>query len=157
MNTGNNNPSDSQQQPSWQHPSLNHRTRLTSHNSERLGTSASTPGFGSKSSINQISTKKMMDNEIEGVQFNRKRMNSTISNSSGGRSMDTPSKFGDQVILQFSFIRRSPYSYILCNCNIIKLDLYVLFPNNSIVVNDISRLTYIEKQYYESSLAQLRH
>ena len=39
-----------------------------------------------------------MDNEIEGVQFNRKRMNSTISNSSGGRSMDTPSKFGDQVI-----------------------------------------------------------
>ena len=50
-----------------------------------------------KSSINQIPTKKMMDNEIEGVQFNRKRMNSTISNSSGGRSMDTPSKFGDQV------------------------------------------------------------
>ena len=43
-----------------------------------------------------------MDNEIEGVQFNRKRMNSTISNSSGGRSMDTPSKFGDQVIFQNS-------------------------------------------------------
>ena len=112
MNTGNNNPSDPHQQPSWQHPSLNHRTRLTSHNSERLGTSASTPGFGSKSSINQIPTKKMMDNEIEGVQFNRKRMNSTISNSSGGRSMDTPSKFGDQVILQFSLIRRSSYSYM---------------------------------------------
>ena len=96
INTGNpSNLSDTQQQPSWQHPSLNHRSRF---NSERIGTSASTPGFGSKSSINQIPTKKMMDNEIEGVQFNRKRMNSTISNSSGGRSMDTPSKFGDQVI-----------------------------------------------------------
>ena len=98
MNTGNPSNLSDTQQPSWQHPSLNHRTRLTSHNSA-LGTSASTPGFGSKSSINQIPTKKMMDNEIEGVQFNRKRMNSTISNSSGGRSIDTPSKFGDQVIL----------------------------------------------------------
>ena len=137
MNTGNNNPSDPHQQPSWQHPSLNHRTRLTSHNSERLGTSASTPGFGSKSSINQIPTKKMMDNEIEGVQFNRKRMNSTISNSSGGRSMDTPSKFGDQVILQFSLIRRSSYSY-LCNFIVIKLDLCLLFSNNLIVRNAIS-------------------
>ena len=127
INTGNNSSTDPQQHSNWQHPSLNHRTRLTSHNSERLGTSASTPGFGSKSSINQIPTKKMIDNEIEGVQFNRKRMNSTISNSSGGRSMDTPSKYGDQVILQslvissrtlnliyFSFFLAKHY-FLLCS------------------------------------------
>ena len=77
--------------------SLNHRSRLASQNSA-LGTSASSPGFGSKNSISQIS-KKMIDNEIEGVQFNRKRMNSTISNSSGGRSLSgDPSRYGDQVI-----------------------------------------------------------
>ena len=78
------------------HRSLNNRSRLTSQNSA-LGTSGASPGFGSKNSINQIS-KKMIDNEIEGVQFNRKRMNSTISNSSGGRSLSgDPSRYGDQV------------------------------------------------------------
>ena len=97
MSIGNpTNLSDTKQQ-NLQNRSINHRSRLASQNSA-LGTSASSPAFGSKNSINQI-TKKMVDHEIEGVQFNRKRMNSTISNSSGGRSLSgDPSRYGDQVI-----------------------------------------------------------
>ena len=84
-------------QQNLQNRGINHRSHLASQNSA-LGTSASSPAFGSKNSINQM-TKKMVDHEIEGVQFNRKRMNSTISNSSGGRSLSgDPSRYGDQVI-----------------------------------------------------------
>ena len=97
MSSGNpSNLSETKQQNLPHRSSLNHRSRLTSQNSA-LGTSASSPGFGSKNSINQIS-KKIIDNEMESVQFNRKRMNSTMSNSSGGRSLSgDPSRYGDQV------------------------------------------------------------
>ena len=96
--------SSDKEKPDFQHPSTNHRlTRLTSDHST-LGRTISSPGFGSKtSSINQLSKMKMMEHEIEGVQFNRKRMNSTISSSSRGLSISgDPSKYGDQVIINVS-------------------------------------------------------
>lgn len=99
MSIGNPSNLSETKQQNLQHRSLNPRSRLTSQNSA-LGTSASSPGFGSRNSINQIS-KKMVDNEIEGVQFNRKRMHSTTSMSSGGRSLSgDPSRYGDQVIIK---------------------------------------------------------
>ena len=79
---------------------LLHLAPLTSHNSALI-ISASSSGLGSKISINQNTThpKKMVENEMEGVQFNRKRMNSSISNSSAGRSLSgDPAKYGDQVM-----------------------------------------------------------
>ena len=96
MHTGN---APEIQRKSVHNPSINYRPHLTSHSSA-FGISGSvelSPSFGSKSSVNQ-NHKKMMDNEIESVQFNRKRMNSTVSNSSGARSISgDPSRYGDQV------------------------------------------------------------
>ena len=96
MHTGN---APEIQRKSLHNPSINYRPHLTSHSSA-FGISGSvelSPSFGSKSSVNQ-NHKKMMDNEIESVQFNRKRMNSTVSNSSGARSISgDPSRYGDQV------------------------------------------------------------
>ena len=88
---------DTQQNPQ---PTSDNPTHLASHNST-FGISGSNIGHSSRASINRKSssfTKKMVENEIEGVQFNRKRMNSSLSNSSAGRSLsgDTP-RFGDQV------------------------------------------------------------
>ena len=99
MSIGNTSNLSDKEKPNLQHPGINHRLiRLTSDNSA-LGRTTSSPGFGSKTSINQFSKMKMMDNEIEGVQFNRKRMNSTISSSSRGLSISgDPSKYGDQVM-----------------------------------------------------------